>query len=369
MKSTWLVPFVLVAGSAHAETFAPPCENNGWVSDGSLPTTLNDLPATPTILLPLGYAYHYQPLEPLLSAIVVEVRDAADAVIEGTLLGKSELSAVGFPLPVAAWRPLRALPPGGSFTLRYAVAQSGSGYCAFSSFEGAMTFATAVAESPAPPTLTLDVSFWDLSSNTSGSSGPVCDLPNARPCPEQPGVCCAPDDPTYYERILDAYTHVAGNDWPHPRYLYLELERSEPGDPAAPDFGLDSAYPAEAGTYEHLIQSPIPPDAPPPAAGTGCVTARLTNIALGGVVATATACADPAAYHVVADSFCTSVCSKPWEPVSEPDAVEDIADPDPFDASAEGNADPSSNSGCAGHPAASLAALLCTGLMALVRRR
>lgn len=125
----WCVVW-LVAGKSEAEAYPPPrCYAGWWLPSAEVPTTLEDLPEQPYVLLPLEWAMQYGGrdfLPPDSGALkdthlLVEVRDAAGALVAGTLSLKEMPFTSSRPTHRPWWRPREPLEAGASYTMRVEV--------------------------------------------------------------------------------------------------------------------------------------------------------------------------------------------------------------------------------------------------------
>lgn len=386
MHRVALIVVVLgIAPSALAESPPLPCDRPWWEDASDVPLELGEVPELPTLFLPVRVLDAAQSDEVLLvsaEAVSVQVRDAAGELVDGALdIAGDEHPALD---GVLRWRPLSALTAGERYTVALVVADSPEGWDPWScatkrGFTNEMTFTVAVAPRETP---SLELSVEVRESWTTGVEHGFCDAMEfeAR-CDEPAHICCTlTRAPEWWVTSRLAIVGVL----PPPLYTVARFEIEWPGDGPR----VATRHPIYGGTIE---TSDVGPAEDEPGAEAFCVTATVSDLMSGEVLASARVCPDaaetihedaPAPLDACEPLMCASFDPEPTEPgpesaevTSEPGPESAEPGPEPSDegdvAEAEAVADPAwdqSPSGCEGGSGGWFALALFALLRGRVRR-
>jgi len=357
-----------LGGMTRAETFDPPdappvCGAGWWLERTDVPLTVKNTPLTATLLLPVEWGL--DPFEADLSGLSVVVTTPAGAVVAGSLIHGPALVPAG----LVRWRPDQPLAAATSYEVRFRVAAAPSAMpvaCGYTAFDRVLTLKTGDGAD-----LAASLAEASIASNFSPDGrwlveAEVCGGEFDARCPARPEVCCFFDQVGLRGDMVAAVT-IASLGRNAPIYYMLDMTLSNP-DGTQVVRTQESVI--DGGVYE--LTSPWL-QVPNEFVGDGiCMTATLTDVLAGRVVATVERC---------------GVSARANDPVPGPDVLTCPssscfgADPETPDADADtagGGAEvwrdrpietptPAEESGCGGGTSSGLGGLAAL-ILALGRR-
>ncbi len=309
---------MLGAWSVSARAAYPPppsCPRTGWWSLSSTLTSLQWMPVSPWVLLPIEWV----PLRPDAQSwssemvspntLSVEVRDEVGTLVAGELQIRSPGSSLAFLAKSPWWRPDEPLAPDTRYTVTIVVfgpsentvENPGRLQCNFSGFTTAFDFTTRGEDYPRPE-LVVEYRTEDNDTPWQDDYGWCTGAANERWCETNRSICCI-DPPTIVRAHKLSVTTRNLSGW---SASYAVIARSDSSVSSAWD--LRAALEDETGGLQLITYAAA---AGPELDADTCVVVDLRSYIVDGIVATQRVCAKPED-HVALGPRTSPFACKEW---------------------------------------------------------